>query len=765
MKSCQYTHSEPKGVRVHDNMSDSWGFSSSPSPPVTPHSSLSHSLPPLSSFSSFKDHGNPSPNKVLSPHPYLLSPNLLPQSQVSSFQFPQPQVTSPHPQTQLFYQGPATSPSPHLASPQANPLLLAHSHCPSPQFRPPTQHHTFHQNPNLDLEYSDWNKCESSSELPCFHNDFTFQYPTAAELDLHLQNQNLLSNGGTPHRDEMETANNSYDAHPLLISDSLGVSHGAGPLAPALSQLQCSPLNSAGGAMGRWSSSSAEDFPTNQFFYDSYNDSNAPQPFCSPTTPGPSPHYPQTPAVSSPGPHMHLRTDLTGFHAQTTPQLGRDQTMGCGPNKPDSYYLSSDTNQQQHQMSPRFCQSQADTIEDLIGFLKGAVSSENSFSCLGRGLLTSSSDSSQGLSADVTCRVQGGGRGRGRVNQMQLEKRSEVPDPRLLCVVCKREFRSLAALNGHMRSHSGFKSQAWLKKVQSNAKDCSLQSSASMVMPVSVPVRTKEMAAAVKSRQRKGLDPLPALRGTLLYRSLMEEEENEEEGGHYRPPPMLCPLRSGPGLYCGLTPVSLRPETVQLHRDLDDLAATTTACPQPETLTSTKLKPRINLGRSFQADIPPLRDATYVHSDSHNALLAWRPLDKLEDPVSQQRVQALLMMAQSSLVPGNGTSPEHALHILSECKGDFLLTVEKLLTTPRNSQNGVSWSAAEKKLLTKSLQLHRKDFQSVCKAVKTKSVSECVEFYYMWKKKLNLSLKTKTGLTVTLPNTNSQRPSKSAKTT
>lgn len=91
-----------------------------------------------------------------------------------------------------------------------------------------------------------------------------------------------------------------------------------------------------------------------------------------------------------------------------------------------------------------------------------------------------------------------------------------------------------------------------------------------MVMPVSVPVRTKETPAAIKSRQRKGLDPLPALRGTLLYRSLMEEEENEEEGGHYRPPPMLCPLRSGPGLYCGLTPVSLRPETVQLHSKLGE---------------------------------------------------------------------------------------------------------------------------------------------------------------------------------------------------
>lgn len=94
-----------------------------------------------------------------------------------------------------------------------------------------------------------------------------------------------------------------------------------------------------------------------------------------------------------------------------------------------------------------------------------------------------------------------------------------------------------------------------------------------MVMPVSVPVRTKETLAASKSRQRKGIAPLPAVRGTLLYRSLMlmeeeREEEEEEGGGHYRPPPMLCPLRAGPGLYCCLSPVRLRAETVQLHSKL-----------------------------------------------------------------------------------------------------------------------------------------------------------------------------------------------------
>ncbi|GLD67974.1 zinc finger protein 541-like protein [Lates japonicus] len=63
-------------------------------------------------------------------------------------------------------------------------------------------------------------------------------------------------------------------------------------------------------------------------------------------------------------------------------------------------------------------------------------------------------------------------------------------------------------------------------------------------------------------------------------------------------------------------------------------------------------------------------------------------------------------------------------------------------------------------MLVKSLQLHHKDFSSVQRAVQTKSLSQCVEFYYLWKKKLNLNVRTPPGLTVTLPNTNVLLPGK-----
>ncbi|XP_071335726.1 uncharacterized protein [Trachinotus anak] len=753
--------------------------------------------------------------QVTSPHlpqPQVNSPHLVPQHHISSPHL-LPQVTSPHfaSQSQATTSYPLhqahVSPSHHLPYSQTTtPHLVSQPQVTSPHIHPPPQHHLSSQNHDPGLDNPNWNK--SASEVPCLLNSYSYSYQTqtTAHLDLHLQNQNQFSTGVTHHGDELDDTHRlPYNSHTLLASGVYGQGDTPGPgqdtwgsLEPALSQMQCSPLGSLSGgtAPGRWSSmefssSCAEDFSNAQFFPDSYHDSSAPQSFCSPTTPGPSPHYPHTPTISSPGPQMHPRKESLGFHTQTSPQLCRDQTLSCCLHKSDGYPLSSEPSQHHpHQTTRCLLPSRTEPIQDQMDLFNAAGGLETSFSPQGGGQNVCSAPQAPRLPAGPMWREECGGGGQSTGGDGQpdwtLMKRSKpessmkVVDCRLLCTVCKRDFRSLPALNGHMRSHSGFRSATWVKKGEDSSAP--VQPSVSMVMPVSVPIQSRGTSKASKSGQRRCSHHSPAARGAVLYRSLMHQEEEEvvtrgdaaAAGGgdkdgdavvsgdgevdgrrsHYTPPPMLCPVRAGAGLYCSLTTRrQQKVQTVQLHNThngLSDLVAT-------ETLTIGINKPRINIGRGFQAEIPSLRNHKYGHSDSQNALLVWTPWDELETPVNQQRVEALLMMARSSVVLGGGASPEHALQVLSECRGDFLLTVEKILSTPEASTNkhtGVSWSEAEMRLLVKSLQLHHKDFSSIQRAVQTKSLSQCVEFYYLWKKKLSLGVRTPPGLTVTLPNTN-----------
>lgn len=93
-----------------------------------------------------------------------------------------------------------------------------------------------------------------------------------------------------------------------------------GHVEASLSQLQCSPL-------GRWSSLEFNPTDDFQFYQSGYHDNSAPQPFCSPTTPGPSPHYPQTPTVSSPVPHLHAVTSDPGQNLQRQTSRRRPPTQ------------------------------------------------------------------------------------------------------------------------------------------------------------------------------------------------------------------------------------------------------------------------------------------------------------------------------------------------------------------------------------------------------------------------------------------------------
>lgn len=162
-------------------------------------------------------------------------------------------------------------------------------------------------------------------------------------------------------------------------SDSPGPGlHSWGPLVPALSQVEVRPQvsTSTGGTTERWSSTdlslSAQDFYNNNLFNEMYHKNNAQQPFCSPTTPGPSPHYPQTPAVSSPGPHMHHGTDGKCFQKQTSTRQSRNHTSGYRLSEANSYFDMSDPSWQHLQASQHHLPSQTEPTEDLANLLKCA---------------------------------------------------------------------------------------------------------------------------------------------------------------------------------------------------------------------------------------------------------------------------------------------------------------------------------------------------------------------------------------------------------
>ncbi|KAK7893238.1 hypothetical protein WMY93_022390 [Mugilogobius chulae] len=91
---------------------------------------------------------------------------------------------------------------------------------------------------------------------------------------------------------------------------------------------------------------------------------------------------------------------------------------------------------------------------------------------------------------------------------------------------------------------------------------------------------------------------------------------------HYRPPPILSPIRAGAGLHCSVA----------------------------QTCVSTL--------DEFPGRDPALRGRRHAHSDSHNALLLWRPLKELEPSANEQRVEALLKLARSSAVPGGKQTPK-----------------------------------------------------------------------------------------------------------
>nr|XP_003473909.2 transcriptional-regulating factor 1 [Cavia porcellus] len=258
----------------------------------------------------------------------------------------------------------------------------------------------------------------------------------------------------------------------------------------------------------------------------------------------------------------------------------------------------------------------------------------------------------------------------------------------------------------------------------------------------------------------------------VLGDPLLLDPARDREPLPYTPPPMLSPARQGSGLFSSVllgghlggpcappalprTPLTPTPRVLLCRlNSIDGNNVTVTPGPGEQTVD---VEPRINIGLRFQAEIPELQDASALAQDTHKATLVWKPLPELENQDLQQQVENLLNLCCSSALPGGGTNFEFALHSLFEARGDVMATLEMLLLEKPvrlkchplanyHYAGSDKWTSLERKLFNKALATYNKDFIFVQKMVKSKTVAQCVEYYYTWKKIMRLGRKHRTRL-------------------
>ncbi|XP_037010700.2 transcriptional-regulating factor 1 isoform X5 [Artibeus jamaicensis] len=354
---------------------------------------------------------------------------------------------------------------------------------------------------------------------------------------------------------------------------------------------------------------------------------------------------------------------------------------------------------------------------------------------------------------------------------------------KLTCSICLKEFKSLPALNGHMRSHGGMRASPSLKQETPRKHQPG-------VAKAEEPLRPAPEKERKKFRHRPeplfippppSYTPSPApYSGATLYQSQLRSPrvlgdhlllDPAHELPAYTPPPMLSPVRQGSGLFSNvllagqgpgahpqlpLTPLTPTPRVLLCRSNsIDGSNVTVTPGPGEQTID---VEPRINIGLRFQAEIPELQDVSAVAQDAHKATLVWKPWPELENHDLQQRVEHLLNLCCSSALPGGGTNSEFALHCLFEAKGDVMAALEMLLLRKPvrlkchplanyHYAGSDKWTSLERKLFNKALATYSKDFIFVQKMVKSKTVAQCVEYYYTWKKIMRLGRKHRTRLT------------------
>ncbi|KAK9869215.1 hypothetical protein WA026_002966 [Henosepilachna vigintioctopunctata] len=227
------------------------------------------------------------------------------------------------------------------------------------------------------------------------------------------------------------------------------------------------------------------------------------------------------------------------------------------------------------------------------------------------------------------------------------------------------------------------------------------------------------------SRKRPRSD---ALQLPILHQSKLRASRSKPQGfTTYTPQPILSPNRCGTGLYCNIKAKS------------EDECGNWSNEPVPETDST----PHINVGTQFQCRIPTFSEMPdrYYRERKHEDLL-WDPgIRRCTD----NEVDMYLDFACCAAVPGGGRNKEYAMHLLNMCGGNIHEAMLKLMqpspSLPSDhpllcyqySEND-KWSSQETELFYKGLLKYDKDFRNIAQEIGTKTVKQCIQFYYIWKK-------------------------------
>lgn len=111
--------------------------------------------------------------------------------------------------------------------------------------------------------------------------------------------------------------------------------------------------------------------------------------------------------------------------------------------------------------------------------------------------------------------------------------------------------------------------------------------------------------------------------------------------------------------------------------------------------------------------------------------LIWAP--NLVPESDSHQLDLYLRFAGTCCVRSGGCNIEQALEMLHACKGNITLATKTLLTS-RLEYTQSLWNIDEVHEFERLIMSYGKNFFKISNDLKSKSVKECVQFYYSWKK-------------------------------